>query len=78
MKAINNLNSVETKLLPYDQAEFLNYINSGEIPPILIDLLDRINVCIFFYEPCCVTYNYITYKKNYMLCYLVILFLYIN
>ncbi len=41
-----SLNNIETKMLPYDETELLFYINAGEIPPILIDLIDRLNVCI--------------------------------
>jgi hypothetical protein len=48
MNQLNGLNSLETKLLPYEETEFLFYVNSGQIPPILIDLIDRINVCYFF------------------------------
>jgi hypothetical protein len=38
------LNSVETKPLSYEENEFLHHVNKGEIPPILIDLIDHINV----------------------------------
>ncbi len=47
-KSQNYINTLETKLLSYNEAEFLFYINSGQIPPILIDLLDRINVCTIY------------------------------
>lgn len=39
-----SLNSVETDLLSYNETELLFYINAGEIPPILIDLVDRLSV----------------------------------
>lgn len=40
----SSLNSIETDLLSYDETELLFYVNAGEIPPILIDLVDRLNV----------------------------------
>lgn len=41
---LQELNMTETKPLSYEENEFLFYVNSGEIPPILIDLIDHINV----------------------------------
>ncbi len=38
------LNNIETKALSYEENEFLFYVNNGEIPPILIDLVDHLNV----------------------------------
>jgi hypothetical protein len=43
------LNNLETKILSYSENELLYYINGGEIPPILIDLVDRLNVKLFFF-----------------------------
>ena len=47
----HELNKIETKILNYSENEILYYINVGEIPPILIDLIDRLNVsfCKAFY-----------------------------
>ena len=45
---IENINKVETKLMSYDENELLNYINYSEIPPILIDLVDRLSVNLFY------------------------------
>jgi transcription factor SPT20 homolog len=42
------LNETETKLLSYDENELFYYINCGEIPPIIIDLVDRLKVTIFY------------------------------
>lgn len=44
--AVASLNAVETDLLSYDETELLFYVNAGEIPPILIDLIDRLNVSV--------------------------------
>lgn len=44
----SSLNAVETDLLSYDETELLFYVNAGEIPPILIDLVDRLNVSLFY------------------------------
>jgi hypothetical protein len=41
------LNCIETKALSYEENEFLFYVNNCEIPPILIDLVDHLNVDIF-------------------------------
>ena len=38
------MNRTETKSLSYEENELLFYINNGEIPPILIDLIDHLNV----------------------------------
>ena len=46
-KELLNLNKIETDLLSYDETELLFYINAGEIPPILIDLIDHLKVNIF-------------------------------
>ena len=43
----HELNSIETKILTYSENELLYYVNIGEIPPILIDLIDRLNVNFF-------------------------------
>lgn len=45
---IEHMNKIETKLLSYDENELLNYINYSEIPPILIDLVDRLDVNLFY------------------------------
>lgn len=42
-----NVNKIETKLLSYDETELLYYINAGEIPPVLIDLIDRLDVNLY-------------------------------
>lgn len=42
-----NINKTETKLLSYDETELLYYINAGEIPPVLIDLIDRLDVNLY-------------------------------
>ena len=42
------LNTIETDLISYDETELLFYINCGEIPPILIDLVDRLGVSYWF------------------------------
>ena len=43
---IIKLNKVETNLITYAENELLYYVNSGEIPPIIIDLVDRLNVSL--------------------------------
>ena len=43
---IIKLNQVETNLITYAENELLYYVNSGEIPPIIIDLVDRLNVSL--------------------------------
>lgn len=40
-------NSIETKIMSYDETELLFYINAGEIPPVVIDLIDRLHVNLF-------------------------------
>jgi transcription factor SPT20 homolog len=45
---ISQLNQVETKPVPYGENEFMYYVNVGEIPPILIDILDRLKVNLFY------------------------------
>jgi hypothetical protein len=47
------INKIETKLLSYNETELLNCINSSEIPPIMIDLVDRLNNNVnLFYDGC--------------------------
>ena len=49
--SLNNeieMNQIETKFLSYDENELLSYINYSEIPPILLDLVDRLNVNLFY------------------------------
>ncbi|RNA02753.1 transcription factor SPT20 -like protein [Brachionus plicatilis] len=48
-----NLNKLETKLVSYEEADLFFYINTGEIPPILIDLVDHMNTNLF-YDGCIV------------------------
>ena len=40
---MQQMNNTETKLLTYDEQDLLVYINSSEIPPVMIDLIDRLN-----------------------------------
>ena len=44
VRRIERLNSCETKLIYYEENEMLFYINCGEIPPMIIDLIDKISV----------------------------------
>lgn len=75
----NNLNKLETKLVPYEENDLLFYINTGEIPPIIIDLVDHMNANLF-YDGCIVlevrdyrrtkqltTVNSIKYDLSYIL-----------
>ena len=44
---LSSFNAIETKLMSYDETELLYYINAGEIPPVMIDLIDRLNVNMY-------------------------------
>ena len=41
---LKRLNTTQTDLIGYDENEILFYVNCGEIPPVIIDILDRVNV----------------------------------
>lgn len=34
----------ETMRLPYEESELLNYIDAEQLPPLLVDLLDKVQV----------------------------------
>ncbi|CAF0981522.1 unnamed protein product [Brachionus calyciflorus] len=45
---IYNLNNIETKHLSYVETDIFFYINTGEIPPIIIDLINNFNINLFY------------------------------
>jgi hypothetical protein len=45
---LKRLNTAQTDLIGYDENEILFYVNCGEIPPVIIDILDRVNVSTIF------------------------------
>uniref|UniRef100_UPI00359024BE transcription factor SPT20 homolog isoform X2 n=1 Tax=Myxine glutinosa TaxID=7769 RepID=UPI00359024BE len=47
MLRAKNGSDVETLHLPYEEGEFLAYLDSGELPPVLVDLLEKAQVNIF-------------------------------
>lgn len=59
---VTNFNLVETKLLSYDETELLFFINNGEIPPVVIDLVDRLNVNMF--EDGCIIMEIRDYRRR--------------
>lgn len=40
----------ETIRLPYEEGELLEYLDAEELPPILVDLLEKSQVWIFVYK----------------------------
>ncbi len=46
---LKRLNTAQSDLIGYDENELLFYVNCGEIPPLIIDLLDRVNVSLKFF-----------------------------
>ncbi|KAL8573386.1 hypothetical protein ACOMHN_032401 [Nucella lapillus] len=38
----------ETIKLPYEESELLEYIDAAELPPFLLDLLEKAQVCVFY------------------------------
>jgi hypothetical protein len=44
---IHYWNTTETSLLMYEESELFFYLNVNEIPPILIDIVDRLTVSGF-------------------------------
>lgn len=36
----------ETIRLPYEEGELLEYLDAEELPPILVDLLEKSQVCV--------------------------------
>ena len=59
---LTNVNKIETKLLSYDETELLYYINAGEIPPVLIDLIDRLEVNL--YKDGCILMEIRDYRRR--------------
>eukprot|EP00057_Strongylocentrotus_purpuratus_P031115 XP_783637.2 PREDICTED: transcription factor SPT20 homolog [Strongylocentrotus purpuratus] len=47
-------NDTETLKLPYDESDFLDYLDAEELPPLLVELLDKADTNIF-YSGCVVT-----------------------
>lgn len=45
---LKHLNSLETKCMPYIDSDLLDYVSMGELPPVLIDLIDRLNIDIYY------------------------------
>lgn len=39
----------ETIRLPYEEGELLEYLDAEELPPILVDLLEKSQVCLCTY-----------------------------
>lgn len=39
----------ETIRLPYEEGELLEYLDAEELPPILVDLLEKSQVCMHIY-----------------------------
>lgn len=39
----------ETIRLPYEEGELLEYLDAEELPPILVDLLEKSQVCMQIY-----------------------------
>lgn len=59
---LTSMNKIETKLMSYDQTELLYYINAGEIPPIIIDLVDRLSVNL--YKDGCIILEIRDYRRK--------------
>lgn len=59
---LSTINKIETKLLSYDETELLYYINSGEIPPVIIDLIDRLSINL--YKDGCIIMEIRDYRRK--------------